>query len=278
MTRAEILEYAKKRKLKWIEDESNADTYFQRNFLRHEVLPVIARRFPAYRVTLARAAGHLAEAARVLDELAASDATGQLDGGTLSIAALRRLPAARARNLLRYFLAGHGLTMPGAGRLEEALRQALDAKQDARVLVELGDVTLRRHAGRLHLVRSGSAPPAQCEKLWRGEKEIALPELGGVLTMARGRGAGVSLARLRGRPVTIRLRHGGERLQPDCNRPRRSLKNLLQEARIPPWERGRLPLILCNETVVWAPGFGVDCAFQAARGEAALRPAWTRKP
>jgi tRNA(Ile)-lysidine synthase len=278
VTRDEILEYAKTRKLKWIEDESNQDIYFQRNYLRHKVLPVIARRFPAYRVTLARAAGHLAEAARVLDEIAAADGAGMVEGGTLAVDALRRLPPARARNLLRCFLAGHGLSMPAADRLQEALRQVLSAKQDARVLVELGDFALRRHAGRLHLVRSGSAPPAHYEKLWRGEKEMALPELGGVLTLVPGSGRGVSRARLRGRAITIRLRRGGERLQPDCRRPRRSLKNLLQEARVPPWERERLPLMFCGSALVWVPGIGVDCAFQAARGEPALRPAWVRWP
>ncbi|MGH8633401.1 MAG: tRNA lysidine(34) synthetase TilS [Burkholderiales bacterium] len=277
-TRDEILEYARKRGLKWIEDESNADIYFQRNYLRHEVLPVIARRFPAYRVTLARAAGHLAEAARVLDEIAAADGAGQIEEGALAVDVLRRLPAARARNLLRCFLASHGLSMPAADRLEEALRQVLSAKQDARVLVELGGFALRRHAGRLHLVRSGNAPPAHFEKLWRGEKTIALPELGGVLNLPRARGAGISLARLRVRPVTIRLRRGGERLQPDCSRPRRSLKNLLQESRVAPWERERLPLIFCGEVLVWAPGIGVDCAFQAQGGETALRPAWMRRP
>ena len=99
-----------------------------------------------------------------------------------------------------------------------------------------------------------------------------------MLTLVPGSGGGVSRARLRGRATTIRLRRGGERLQPDCRRPRRSLKNLLQEARIPPWERERLPLIFCGEKLVWAPGIGVDCAFQAARGEAALRPAWMRWP
>jgi len=274
VTRAEILEYAKKRELKWVEDESNQDIYFQRNYLRHEVLPVIARRFPAYRATLARSARHLAEAAHTLDEMAAADGAGGIAAGSLAVDALRRLPAARARNLLRYFLAGHGLNMPGTGRLEEALRQALDAKQDARVVVQLGDFTLRRFAGRLHVVRSGSAPPAQYKKLWRGERELGLPELGGVLTLAPTRGAGISLARLRGRPVMIRLRRGGEQLQPDRKRPRRSLKNLLQETRLPPWQRERLPLLYCGEHLVWVAGIGVDCSYQAAGVEPAIRPIW----
>jgi len=278
VTREEILEYARARKLKWIEDESNQDVYFLRNFIRHEVLPVIARRFPAYRSTLARAAGHLAEAARLLDELAAADASGHLADGTLATAALRRLPPARARNLLRYFLASHGVTMPSAERLDEASRQALTAKPDARVRVRLGRVELRRFENRLHVVPGVEPPAAGWIRRWRGEKALALPELGGVLTLQPARGAGISLARLSGRPVTIRRRLGGERLQPDCRRPRRSLKNLLQEARIPPWERERLPLIFCGRELAWAAGIGVDCAYQAARDVHALHPAWTRRP
>jgi tRNA(Ile)-lysidine synthase len=277
VTREEILEYARKRGLDWIEDESNQDVTFQRNYIRHEVLPVIARRFPAYRTTVARAAAHLAEAARVLDELAAADAAGHLEGDTLSIAVLRGLPAARRRNLLRYFLASRGLSMPGAEQLDEALRQALTAKHDARVQVRLGDIELRRFQNRLHVVPGLEGSSAGWARRWHGEKEVALPELGGVLTLQPARGSGVSLARLRGRPVTIRRRLGGERLQPDCRRPRRSLKNLLQEARMPPWERERLPLLFCGRELVWAPGIGVDCAYQSARGEAALRPAWLRR-
>jgi tRNA(Ile)-lysidine synthase len=273
-TREEILAYARKRKLKWIEDESNANTYFQRNFLRHEVLPVVARRFPGYRGTLARSARHLAEAARVLDEVAAADGADQMEDGTLAVDALRRLPAARARNLLRYFLSLCGMSMPGAERLDEALRQALTAKEDARVLVGLGGVELRRFEGRLHAVPQLAAPRPGYARRWRGEKKVALPELGGVLAMERARGAGVSLARLREGPVTIRVRRGGERLQLDARRPRRSLKNLLQEARVPPWQRERLPLIFCGGELVWAAGIGVDCAYSSAHDEAALRPQW----
>jgi tRNA(Ile)-lysidine synthase len=274
VTRQEIIEHAKRRRLKWIEDESNADTYFLRNFLRHEVLPVIARRFPGYRGTLARSAQHLAEAARVLDEVAEADGAGQMEQGTLAVEALRRLPAARAKNLLRYFLARAGVSMPGAERLDEALRQALSAKEDARVLIGVGDFELRRFEDRLHAVPRLAPPRPGYARRWRGEKTLRLPELGGVLAMERGQGSGVSVARLRGRPVTIRVRRGGERLQLDARRPRRSLKNLLQEAGMPPWQRERLPLIFCGGDLVWAAGVGVDCAYSSGRDEPALRPEW----
>jgi tRNA(Ile)-lysidine synthase len=275
VTRQEILEYAKKRKLKWIEDESNRDVHFLRNYLRRDVLPVIARRFPAYRATIARAARHLGETSELLDEIAAADMARQVEEGGLALAALRRLSPARSRNLLRYFLASRGATMPDAARLEEALRQALGAKQDARVRVDLGGFDLHRFRDRLHVVPR--VPPVRSEytRRWRGERSLELPELGGVLAMVPSRGKGVSLDRLRGRAVTIRVRRGGERLQPDGRRPRRSLKNLLQEGHVPPWQRDRMPLLFCGEDLVWASGVGVDCRYQAGRVEPAVRPAWS---
>jgi tRNA(Ile)-lysidine synthase len=275
VTRAEIMEYAKSRKLKWVEDESNADVRHARNYLRHEILPVIARRFPAYLSTIARSVGHVADAASVMDELAAADAVGSIEDGALAVAALRALPGTRARNLLRAFLAAHGLAMPGAERLDEALRQALAAKSDAQVLIELARASLRRYAGFLHVVRAGKGP-AGYSRRWRGEQRLVLDGLGGVLTMKRGAGAGIALARLRAGKVTIRARRGGERLQPDCRRPRRTLKNLLQESGVPPWLRDRLPLMFCGDKLVWAAGLGVDCAFQARKGEAAIVPGWAQ--
>jgi tRNA(Ile)-lysidine synthase len=273
VTRAEILEYAKARKLEWIEDESNADARLRRNYLRHEVLPAVARRFPAYRATIARSVGHLAEAAVLLDEMAAADAAGRVEDGALAVDALRRLSAARARNLLRWFLAGHGVAMPRVDRLQEALRQLATAKRDAQVVIELDGATLRRYGGYAHVVRGGRAP-ARYALRWRGEQQLMLEVGGGVLTLARAQGAGISRARLRAGAVTIRPRRGGERLQPDCRRPRRSLKNLLQESNVAPWLRERQPLMFCGGKLVWAAGIGVDCEFQAQPGEDAIVPAW----
>ncbi|MBI4195324.1 MAG: tRNA lysidine(34) synthetase TilS [Betaproteobacteria bacterium] len=274
--RGEIERYARERNLEWIEDESNADTYFPRNFLRSEVLPLIARRFPAWRNTLARSAIHLAEAAELLDELARADSGASCVEGTLQVSALRRLSRARAGNLLRWFLARRGLPMPNAGRLEEALRQALGAKEDARVRIDLGDHELRRFAGALHVVAKTAPAPAGFSRRWRGEHKLVLTELDGVLTMKKRRGIGISRARIGSQPVTIRTRRGGERLQPDGGRPRRTLKNLFQELRIPPWQRDVLPLLFCGNDLVWAPGIGTDCGFQAAAEEPSIEPEWRR--
>src|SRR5262245_15415783 len=104
-TRAQILAYAKERRLGWVEDETNADTDLQRNFLRHEVLPLIAQRFPSYRTTVSRAARHFAEASDALAELALAAGGPRLREGTLQVDALARVSGARALTVLRHFLA-----------------------------------------------------------------------------------------------------------------------------------------------------------------------------
>ncbi len=269
--RSGIEAYARCRKLEWIEDESNADVYYGRNFLRHRVLPVIAEHYPAYRRTLARASRNLAEAAQMLDDLAAADAQLTADG--LEISGLRRLSASRAKNVIRHFLGLHGVTMPNAARLDEGVRQ-LQSPRAMRATIDLGEHVLRRHANELRVVaKTPSLPGSYCHE-WHGESRLRLPELGGTLRLKKCRGSGVSLARLAGAPVTVRLRQGGERLQVDSQRPRRSLKNLLQESRIPPWERARLPLLFCGDELVWAAGIGVGYRFQAKPGEESVQALW----
>jgi tRNA(Ile)-lysidine synthase len=272
--RSEILDYARRRELQWIEDESNADTGYDRNFLRHRILPLIAQRWPGYRTTLARSARHLAHAADLCDMLAMLDAQAVGEDGVLKIDALRALGAARAGNVVRRLLGIHGVDMPNTARLDEFLRQAFAARRDAQVRSVFGGVELRQFAGALHLVRPyAAAVPEAIE--WHGERRLRLPEWdGAMLVMKRVRGHGIRCAALDGESVTLRPRHGGERLRPDCTRPRRSLKNLLQESRVPPWQRERLPLLFCGAALVWAPDIGIDCRFQARAGEPGLEPSW----
>jgi len=277
VTRVQIERYAKRRKLRWIEDESNDDTRYTRNWVRREVLPRIAQRVPAYRETLARAAANLREAAMLLDELARMDANAASDGSGLRVEPLRALGAPRAKNVLRYLIDTRGWRMPDAARLTEGLRQALSARPSANVAVDLGSCELRRHRGVIHVVELQARAPDDAVVTWRGEGEIELPDSSGVLIMARGRGAGMSAHRLESGIVTVRRRQGGERLQPDAKRPRRTVKNLLQEAGIPAWQRERLPFIYCGDELACVPGVGVDCRFRAGRGEPSIVPAWCER-
>jgi tRNA(Ile)-lysidine synthase len=279
VTRREIEAHATARALPWVDDDSNSDTHYLRNFLRLDILPRVAARVPGYRAILARAAGQMAEAAQLLDALAQHDGAGALVDGTLAVSALTALPPARARNLLRHFIAVRGARMPDARRLDEALRQALTAKSDARVCVNLGDHDLRRHRGALQVVtRRALAPDAGAKaQPWHGERLLELPQWHGALEMRRRRGAGIDLEALLAQPVSLRLRRGGEKLRVDAARPRRALKDWFQAAGVPPWRRDRLPCLWSGERLVWVAGLGIDCAFQAGAGTAAVVPRWIER-
>lgn len=275
VARAELLEYAARHELDWVDDESNADDRYPRNFLRHRVLPVLERRFPAYRDTLARSARHFAEASELLDQLAQQDMQDALHGDGLEVARLRALDAARGKNLLRFFIVRQGAPLPESARLGEMLRQLCEARSDAALHVAFGGWRIGRFQGRAYVFPALPRPAADFSVSWQGEEVMHLPELGGTLRLARVAGQGASLARLRQAGVSIRVRQGSERLRPDARRPARSLKNLLQERGIPPWQRDSLPLLYCGEALVAVPGIGVDCAFQAAPDEAGVVAEWT---
>ncbi len=237
--REAITAYARAHGLQWVEDESNRDESLARNFVRRRVGPVLAKRFPRWREALARAARHFAQR-----EVQASD-------------------------LLRAFLRERGLRAPSEARLAEMLRQ----------LAGSGAGTELRHDGaHLRLYRDqvfvlGLEPLGPFAPVrWNGEKRLALPALGGELRFRRKRGGGFSLPGKQG--IEIRLRAGGERLQPDPRRPHRTLKNLFQEAGIPPWRRERLPLLYCGERLVCVPGLGVDAAFQPPAGGSGWLAEW----
>lgn len=272
--RSEIETYARNNQLHWITDESNADVSFDRNYLRHEIFPVLEKRFPSYRTTFLRTSRHLAEASSLLDELAEADSNNCSVSGKLQVEGLRKLDYPRAKNLLRHTLAQQGVTLPSTVKLEEILRQLLSSRPDAKLHIAFGNTEIRCFKGVLHVRPLATPAATEWQLAWYGEKQLVIADPDGTISFSQRKSAGINLPRLMEKPVTIRLRQGGERLRPDCKRPRRSLKNLLQEAGLPPWEREVLPLLFSGEHLVWVPGIGIDCEFQAAAGETGLVVKW----
>ncbi|MBS1230425.1 MAG: tRNA(Ile)-lysidine synthetase [Proteobacteria bacterium] len=270
--RALIEDYAAAQSLAWIDDESNADTHFRRNYLRHEVMPRLAATFPGAPQSLARAASHFAEGAQLLDELAAIDrAALATAAGRIDLAGFNALSPARARNLLRFAWLAAGFRAPDTRWINEALRQLASADSLSETCVATVDGELHVYRGELHLV--GHAPEVSNVVVsWSGEPE--LPWAGGRVVFVAARGSGIDRRLLQGGEVTLRPRLGGERLRPDAKRPRRSLRKLCQDAAIPPWERSRLPLLWVGGTLAWVGGLGVDAAFSCAPGDAGVLPVW----
>ena len=273
-SRAAIDDWLAVRGARWIEDESNDETALRRNFLRHEVLPVIGQQVADPGRMLARAAGHLAEMASLADEVAASDADGVVDGRSLCLAAFGRLSPQRRSNLLRHFLRLHGLRMPDARYLAEILRQLREASLLAMPDFAIDDWRLQVTRGRLWLVPRSAA---SVDRRWCGQPE--LPWSGGCVRFTTTVGEGLSQRALRGMAV-LRHRQGGETLRPDMKRPRRTLKKLLQEAGVPQWKRDAMPLFWCNGRLVWAADIGYACdeGMLAAAGEPGWLLSWQPAP
>ena len=267
LPRSALTAYAKSRDLAWIEDESNADPRHKRNALRNEISPRIAAHFAGYPTTLARAAAHQVEASILLDELAASDAAPALDEHGLERGLLARLSPPRARNVLRWFLRREGLRAPSEARLAEMLRQLGGAGARTRMTHDGADIGCHRGRVIVHLPATDAF-----SRRWQGEAEVRLP--GGVLAFAHSEGSGIAAAKLDGAIVTLRSRVGGERIRLASNRPRRSVKKLLQDAKVSQWQRLALPLVWCDDRLAAIPGIGVDLAFQAADGEPSWRVCW----
>ena len=271
--RAQIEAYAKSKRLEWVEDDSNTDLRYDRNYLRSELLPRLNARFPAYRETLARAARNLADQVLLAQELARIDAQS-LDRDAISAQRLRQLSDARALNLLRQLFSDRGLQMPPRARLEEALRQCREAGRDAEIQVTFGDADLRCYRDRVELVANAPELPADWQSRWDGHHELILPHGLGVLRSRAVVGEGIAGRYFEIRAATVRGRGGGERMQPGENRPRRALKSLLQEHAIPPWERSRMPLVFFGEQLAWVPGIGVAAQFRAGATEPGVAPEW----
>ena len=271
--RSQIKAYALSRQLAWVEDDSNADSRYDRNYLRNEVLGRLDLRFPGYRETLARTARNLADQVSLAEELARIDAQS-LDRSAVSAERLRQLSDARALNLLRQLFADRGLQMPSRARLEEALRQCREAGRDAEVQVAFGDSGLRCYRDRVELVEHSPDMPADWQSRWDGSHELILPDGLGVLRSRAVIGEGIARRHFEIRAATVRGRSGGERMKSGENRPRRALKSLLQEHAIPPWERSRMPLVFFGEQLAWVPGIGVAAEFRAAGAEPGVAPEW----
>ncbi|WP_212625619.1 tRNA lysidine(34) synthetase TilS [Pseudomonas sp. PP3] len=249
ITRTELETYASDNHLNWIEDPSNQDRQFSRNYLRHQVFPALTARWPQAMATMARSAAHLSEAQALLDDLAQIDLSQAstpsdfdwLGLPSLELAALEKLSIARQRNALSHWLEPR-TRLPDSDHWSgwDNLR---DAAVDARPIWRLADGELHRAGGRLWWLSGGWLNPVLAAGEW---PDPALPRAlpgNGVLTLT---------GQIPDGPLQIRYREGGEIMELPP-RGHRDLKRLLNERGVPQFVRGRLPLLFKGEQLLAVP-------------------------
>ncbi|MEH6822924.1 MAG: tRNA lysidine(34) synthetase TilS [Motiliproteus sp.] len=278
-TRRQLECYAVERQLRWVDDPSNQDMLHDRNYLRASVLPLLKQRWSAAVPLLALSARNSADAQRLCEELAAIDLQRcqQQDAG-LSVDSLAQLSNHRRANLLRHWLQTRAGVLPDAALLRRLWAEVANARIDAQPQMQLRAMWLRRFEGGLYLLPE----PLQIDskQVWDwllvpgGISELQLP--GGRLRAEPRIGAGLALPD--SGVLQIRLRQGGERIQLSGRAGSRSLKKLLQQSRIAPWQREQLPLIYAGAQLLAVADLWLAEGCLAAPEQVGLALSWTPLP
>ncbi|ALG68689.1 tRNA lysidine(34) synthetase TilS [Beggiatoa leptomitoformis] len=268
VTRATLEQWAKQQKLTWVNDSSNDDTRFTRNFLRHDIIPRLQQRWTSINQTLCRVAQHQAEADALLQELAIQDlqTCKRHEKNQLTIPSLIQLSPARQRNVLRYWLQQLDFSLPSTAQLAQITDKLLTAKTDAQPLIRWQGVEIRRYQAVLYALSPLPPVPTAYQAIWQPPTTLSLPL--GKLTATATLGQGIKQTAA----LTIRLRQGGESCY--LRGLHREVKTLLQAEHIPAWLRPFFPLIYVGETLAAIPMIAVCDGFQAQTGEKGWNIAW----
>ena len=266
-SRASIEAYAKAHDLQWQEDPSNRDQRFDRNFIRHRVMPLLQSRWPAAAQTLARSARFSGEMLTLAEEEMAVELerVRHQDSDALSVSALKKMSSIRIRHLLRYWIAANGAPMPNSKKLMRIENESIHGREDAKPLIVWRGWEVRRYRDELLLRQSAPFRALPDVILWQDGDKLELPAGLGTL-VATNSSVGVDRQRWLNGKIEVRFRRGGERCIPIGRQHHRTLKKLFQEWGIPPWDRDQIPLIYVDDELAAIPGMVVCEGFVSTDG------------
>lgn len=257
ITRAVIERYAEDQGLSWLEDESNLDCRFDRNFIRQQWLPMAQERWPGMVKAINRTARHCAEQEALLDELLSGyDHQVMLADGGLSISALMALSGNMQTAMIRRWLKKTAGVVPSSVQMRELQVSVIESAQDANPSLQLGPVDVRRYQGTLYVV-----PPHQDVSAWTGQLEIGetlgLPDgLGEIALQTVGFGGKIR-APFANETVSVTFNPEGLSAHPAGRLGKRKLKKLFQEYGVPSWERRRTPILFYGAKIAAVAGLFV---------------------
>jgi len=266
--RKSLTQYAEQHSFSWIEDESNDNEDFDRNYIRKSILSPLKKRWPAMLTNVTRSARLSQEAEELSRELAAIDLFAcyprdERWGYSIALPYLKGCSRVRQKNAVRFWIEEKELPSPGQARLEEIVNSVIHAKEGADPAVSWAGIDCRRFQGRLYLVASPFCFDSQAEYAFSTGDILNIAGMGEV-SLSSDMGFGLNIAR--GDQLSVRFRVGGERCKPDGRRHSQTLKKLMQENSVPPWVRDRTPLIYKNGELAAVGDFWINDGF-AVQGE-----------
>ncbi len=257
LSRMQLTDYAVHYQLDWIDDPSNDSLVFDRNYLRHEVLPKLRERWPATDRLLARAAQWQSEAVELQNELLAARLL-QMRGtqaGTLSVKHLLDCSLVARKGLLRQWLKASGFTSPPVKKLQHILNDVLSAKPDAQPCVHWQGCEVRRYRDDVYVMSPLSVHNPQQVLEWSAPYDDYLIDSLGVVLEKNSLSNLLPKLAASGQPLHIRFRQGSEKLRRGGIHI--SLKQFFQDKSVPPWMRERIPLVYLGEQLILIPGLFV---------------------
>jgi len=275
----EIIAYARKNDLRYIEDPSNLDTHIDRNFVRQEVLPLIRSRWPSVDQTIFRSSGHLKTIQSSLDKdaqvdlkmfLCLSRTTLLGDYGCVRMGDLVSLDQTRIVDVLRYWVRCEGLMLPSTTKMNELMRQVFGKDTRGRGGMRWKEGEFRAYRGFLYLL---PVQPKLCNPVtqhWRGLDSVCIKEVEVELSVRRRSGSGIKLSFIKNSQFILDWQHKARVIRPSWSRHNRTIKNLFQESGVPPWERCRIPYVYLGDNLVCIPGLAVEKAYAASGTEIGL--------
>lgn len=238
----QILEYAQQHGLQWVEDRSNQDPRFDRNYLRHAIIPLIEARWPSASRVLARTARHASMAAEQQRKQQQFLAEKYAPEGHFDLNALDHLDHHALRLAIRGWFSGFKLRMPSERLVTSIIDDLFGSRTDRTPMLRLPDGSqLHRYRHVAYRIPAlGEAQP--CEWIdW--QKPLELAQKNGTISMRDHRSIKSQESCWGSSAIQIRYRIGGEKILLAGRKGHHALKDLFQEQGIPPWVRSRIPLL-----------------------------------
>ena len=282
VSRSELEAYSKDHGLSWVDDESNFDTGYDRNFLRHKILPLLKKRFPAAAATISRTSQLCAEAADLLANSARSEYQSiDLGENRLSANVLYDLGELCARNVLHQWFRDHKFPTPTAAQMQRIWEDVVCTSDESCPLVTWSEVEVRRYRDVIYVSMAKKPHDIKQVLQWDMVEPLFITEfgqLGCTGYRAKDNFQLLSEKLLAGKTIEVRFRQGGEEIQPAGRRGHHSLKKLFQEEGVPPWERDRLPLLFVDNELIAVADLWVADEFSAEAGDLGFKISWNSEP
>lgn len=263
-TRPELEQFVQATKLDWVEDESNRDSRYERNFLRNEILPELRQRWAHFDLAVQRSAQHCFEQQQLINELLADEFAQNFDktDRSFSIQQFAQYSATKQKALLRLWLNEWQLPMPSLVQLEQIIQDVIFARSDSNPLFQLGEKVVRRHQQKLYLTPQFTDISTHKVDIKIGET-VCLPDNLGTLTLTQQ--ADKLLVQWKNKqlvtqklpftnsPIQIRFSYSSK-IRLTEKSANKEMKKIWQHFNVPVWQRQRIPLIFYGDKLKSAVG------------------------